>query len=115
MTVSAPGVDVLVPAPDNSYQLTTGTSVAAANVSGVAALLLARDPKLTPDAVEKILIRSAHHLAGPSRDIGAGEVDALSALEITQIALVRTVSFRGGGMLQIATGCGSMIERHSWQ
>ncbi len=81
VTLAAPGVDVLVPAPDDTYQLTTGTSVAAANVSGVTALLLARDPQLTPDKVETILMRSAHHLAGPSRDIGAGEVDALSALE----------------------------------
>ncbi|HEY6256047.1 MAG TPA: S8 family serine peptidase, partial [Xanthobacteraceae bacterium] len=37
VAVAAPGVDILVPAPENSYQLTTGTSVASAEVSGVAA------------------------------------------------------------------------------
>src|SRR6267143_2694642 len=38
IAVAAPGVDVMVPSPNGSYQLTTGTSVAAAHVSGVAAL-----------------------------------------------------------------------------
>ena len=40
ISVAAPGVDILVPAPENTYQLTTGTSVAAAEVSGIVALLL---------------------------------------------------------------------------
>ncbi len=44
VAVAAPGVQVLEPAPDAAYQITTGTSVAAAHVSGVAALLLARNP-----------------------------------------------------------------------
>jgi subtilisin family serine protease len=40
IAVAAPGVDVMVDAPGSGYTLTTGTSVAAANVSGVAALLM---------------------------------------------------------------------------
>jgi subtilisin family serine protease len=48
IAVAAPGVDILVPAPDNSYQLTTGTSVASAEVSGVAALLLERNSQSRP-------------------------------------------------------------------
>ena len=48
IAVAAPGVEILVPAPGGNYQFTTGTSVAAAHVSGVAALLIERNPKLTP-------------------------------------------------------------------
>jgi subtilisin family serine protease len=81
VAVSAPGVDILAPAPNDSYQLTTGTSVAAAHVSGVAALVLARNPTLGPYGVRQILERSARHIAGNRRDVGAGEVDALAAVE----------------------------------
>ncbi len=59
VTIAAPGVDVLVPAPGGSVQLTTGTSVATAIVSGVAALLLARKPTLRPEDIRAILVRTA--------------------------------------------------------
>jgi subtilisin family serine protease len=81
VVVAAPGVDVLVPAPDASYQMTTGTSVAAANATGVAALLLARNPKLTPAQVRALLIKSAHKIPGKKRDVGAGVIDALRAVD----------------------------------
>ncbi len=81
VAVAAPGVQVLEPAPDDKYQLTTGTSVAAAHASGVAALLLARYPKLTPDQVRRDLVRSARHIAGSKRDVGAGVIDALAAVD----------------------------------
>jgi subtilisin family serine protease len=80
VAVAAPGVQVLEPAPDAAYQITTGTSVAAAHVSGVAALLLARNPKLTPDEVRELLIKSARAIPGKKRDIGAGVIDALGAV-----------------------------------
>ena len=59
IAVAAPGVDVLVPGPAATYQFTTGTSVASAEVSGVAALLIERNPKLTPADVRRILTRTA--------------------------------------------------------
>jgi hypothetical protein len=81
VTFAAPGVAVIEPAPGNSYQVTSGTSVAAAHASGVAALVLARDPKLSPAAVRRIMIKGAHRIAGTRRDVGAGEIDALGALK----------------------------------
>jgi len=83
IAVSAPGVDILAPAPDGTYQLTTGTSVAAAEVSGIAALLLERNPSLTPNQVRKILMDTAKDLGakGRDRDYGAGLVNALKAVE----------------------------------
>jgi len=81
VAVAAPGVDILAAAPDGQYQMTSGTSVATAHVSGVAALLLARNPKLTPDALRRVLTGSAHKVAGAPREVGAGVVDAFKAVE----------------------------------
>ena len=81
VAVAAPGVQIVEPAPDAGYQLTTGTSVAAAHASGVAALLLARDPKLTPDQVRALLVKSARAIPGNKRDVGAGVIDALAAVD----------------------------------
>jgi subtilisin family serine protease len=79
VSVSAPGVDILVPAPESTYQLTTGTSVAAAEVSGIVALLLERNPKLTPADVRRIL-----RLSPGERDdsFGSGLIDPLKALQL---------------------------------
>jgi subtilisin family serine protease len=77
IAVAAPGVDILALAPGDAYQITTGTSVAAAHVSGVAALLLERRPSLKPDDIRKILMRSAQALIdGGPWDFGAGLVNA---------------------------------------
>jgi subtilisin family serine protease len=48
IAVAAPGVDILVAAPNDSYQMQSGTSFAAAQVSGIAALLLERNPRSMP-------------------------------------------------------------------
>ncbi len=83
ITVAAPGVDVLVPAPNGGVQLTTGTSVATANVSGVAALLIAHKPSLKPEEIRAILVATAKHLGsrGINPQFGAGLVDPRKALE----------------------------------
>jgi Subtilase family len=83
IAVAAPGVGILGPAPGGSYQLSTGTSVAAAHVSGVVALLLERKPDLTPDAVRRILLSSATDLGAKGRDdqFGAGLTDAYGAVQ----------------------------------
>ncbi len=82
IAVAAPGVNVLVPAPNGGVQLTTGTSVASANVSGIAALLIAEDPSRTPEDIRSILVSTARHLgaAGTNPQFGAGLVDPLKAL-----------------------------------
>ena len=84
ISVAAPGVDILVPAPEGEYQMTTGTSVAAAEVSGIVALLLERNPKLTPADIRRILTASAKRLARGERDnnFGSGLVDPLKALQL---------------------------------
>ena len=85
IAVAAPGVDILVPAPDAAYQITTGTSIAAAEASGLAALLIARAPKLSPAAVRKIMMDTAKDLGPAGHDpvFGAGLLNALGAVEST--------------------------------
>jgi subtilisin family serine protease len=69
-------------APDSSYQFASGTSFAAAHVSGVVALLLERKPGLTPADVRKLLVSTARPLGRNAGDhrFGAGLVDAFQAL-----------------------------------
>ena len=82
IAVAAPGVDILSLAPDDKYQMSTGTSIAAAHVSGIAALLLERKPSLKPSDVRAILISTATPLGPPRPDseFGAGLVNAQRAV-----------------------------------
>lgn len=81
IAVAAPGVDILALAPDQSYDITTGTSVAAAHVSGVAALLLELKPSLKPKEIRAIITTTAKPLGSPSQhaEFGAGLVNAYRA------------------------------------
>jgi hypothetical protein len=88
VAVAAPGVDIFLPAPDDKYQMTSGTSFSAAYVSGIAALALERNPALKPDDMRAILMKTARDLGAPGRDdlFGAGEADAYA----TVVAAVTT-------------------------
>ncbi len=81
IAVAAPGVDIIVPTPGGAYDLKSGTSMAAAHVSGIIALMLERDGSLDWKKASAALSASARmpdgNLAG---DIGAGIVDAAQAL-----------------------------------
>lgn len=60
----APGMDIYSTAPNNSYDRVDGTSMAAPVVTGVAALLKAYYPDLTPQQVRSIILDSASKYAG---------------------------------------------------
>jgi hypothetical protein len=82
IAVAAPGVDIFTLAPGDEYVFTTGTSIAAAHVSGIVALLLEHKPSLTPGDVRAALTATAQPL-GPPRpdsDFGAGLVSAYRAV-----------------------------------
>jgi len=81
VALAAPGVEVVAPAPGRAYQLSTGTSIAAAHVSGIAALLIEQRPALTPRAVRNLLVSTARDLgaAGHDPQFGAGLADAYRA------------------------------------
>jgi subtilisin family serine protease len=82
IAIAAPGADIFLPAPDEKYQITSGTSFSAAYVSGVAALMLERNPALKPNDIRAILTRTARDLGAPGRDdlFGAGTTDAFAAV-----------------------------------
>jgi serine protease len=67
------------------WNLDSGTSMATPHVSGVAALIFGKNPKLTPDQVETILERTATDLGVPNYDTtyGWGLVNAQAALAAT--------------------------------
>jgi subtilisin family serine protease len=83
IALAAPGVDIVAPAPSGTYQFSTGTSVAAAQVSGIIALLLEAKPGLAPQAVRKALLSTARDLGPKGRDdqFGAGLADAYGAVQ----------------------------------
>ncbi|HUP43641.1 MAG TPA: S8 family serine peptidase, partial [Thermoanaerobaculia bacterium] len=74
--LTAPGIDILTTVPREGYDFLSGSSLAAAHVSGVAALVLEREPELPPAALASLLVRTAQ----PSNPHGAQVVDACAAL-----------------------------------
>jgi hypothetical protein len=82
IAVAAPGEQILVAIPDGSYEVASGTSYSAAEISGVVALMLERRHDLSPDKVRNLLMATAKDLGPKGRDImfGAGLADAYGAL-----------------------------------
>ena len=56
--ITAPGDDILVPVPAGGYDYASGSSLSAAHVSGIAALLVAQRPDLTSDEINSLLVAS---------------------------------------------------------
>jgi subtilisin family serine protease len=79
ITVAAPGVDLWLPAPGGEYRMSSGTSFSVALATGVVALMLERNPNLTPEMVRAALIASARGL-GQQTLFGAGLIDAYQAV-----------------------------------
>jgi Subtilase family len=84
ITVAAPGVDILAPVEQGGHAYVSGTSFAAAYVSGIAALLLERDPELDAHAVTELITMGADDVGPSGRDdeFGAGRANALSSLQL---------------------------------
>jgi subtilisin family serine protease len=68
--LGAPAEDILTTVPRGSYDFFSGSSLAAAQASGVAALLLERNPKLTPPELAALFHKTAR----------LSQIDACAAL-----------------------------------
>lgn len=86
--VMAPGVGIYSTVPLNGYSLKSGTSMAFPLVSGLAALMLAKDPSLSPDNLESCLKSSCDDISiqNPLYNgiVGAGGINALTTLNCLQ-------------------------------
>jgi subtilisin family serine protease len=84
VAIAAPGKNILSAAPGGRYQRRTGTSMAAAVVSGAAARLLAQRPQLDASQLRTLLLAGARHTGPPGHDdaTGWGLLDLAGALAL---------------------------------
>ena len=106
--LAAPGTSILSTA-RNDYELQSGTSMAAAFVSGAAALLFAAQPSITAAQVRDILQRTATDIGSPGRDttFGYGLVNLVAAFAELDVMFPKFVTaslVTTGHVGAIATG-----------
>jgi subtilisin family serine protease len=80
--VSAPGVQILSTVP-GGYEAWDGTSMAAPVVTGIAAIIKAEDPNLSPSQIEDVLDSTAKDIMSKGKDqqSGYGLIDAYNAIK----------------------------------
>ncbi len=101
LSVVAPGIDIFSTGLNNTYLSSDGTSFAAPQVSGVAALILSVNPNLTAKQVSDIIEKTAQKVGGynyqndPNHpngtwnyEMGYGLVDAYEAVKTAKQMLV---------------------------
>lgn len=91
LDVMAPGLNVPTASHNDANQYTTGsgTSYAAAHVSGLVSLILSRYPSFTPEEIESTL-RSSAVKKGNTLEYGQGLIDMVAALGEVQPAQALT-------------------------
>jgi type VII secretion-associated serine protease mycosin len=113
--VAAPGSGVVGAGPGNSYWIGEGTSQAGAIVSGVAALVRAKYPNMSPALVAQAISRGATHRPSGGWDelVGFGEVDAVTALsEAAKLRGYQDVAAGRAGRFDDGPVNPVQVERH---
>ena len=111
----APGADIHTTERSGMFANATGTSLAAAHVSGALALLLSVNPRLSAAEQAALLINTADDLGahGPDNDYGYGRLNAAALIE--QVAPARIspwlMIFSGLGLVLIAASAAVIFKR----
>ncbi len=126
--IGAPGNGIISTQIDNGYRILTGTSMAAAHVAGLAALMLSKRPALTHEEIRQILINTADRVSEDDSNVndpkfvGAGTVNAYRALLASSALQARILSpeTHSGGSSSIANnikfiGTAGGYKFKSWQ
>ena len=91
--LAAPGSSILSTA-SNDYKFLSGTSMAAAFVSGAAALLFAAQPSITAAQVRDVLQRTATDIGTPGRDttFGYGLINLVAAFAELEVMFPKIIT-----------------------
>ena len=82
VAVAAPGVDILSTWLGNAYEEKSGTSMATPVVAGVAALVLAEQPRMSVDDLKKKLLASTDPIVAlKGKTVTGGRINAAKALQ----------------------------------
>jgi subtilisin family serine protease/N-acetylneuraminic acid mutarotase len=105
--VSAPGEEILSTRPDNSYLTSSGTSMAAAFVSGEAALILSLNKELDANAIKGRILSSSDKLSSLSGKIfNSNKINCYNAIlnvstdEIIQINVIDNNNYSSNSNLE---------------
>ncbi len=89
--LAAPGVGINSTWYDGGYRSLSGTSMATPHVSGAAALLLQKNPALSPEQLRGLLVHTTYPIPGSVFERGTG------ALNITRAVTTPLTALVGGG------------------
>ena len=104
VSVAAPGDRILSTSPDNAYSFASGTSMATPYVSGIAALLWASEPGLTPAQVKQRIMATSDPVLNLASNVkSAGRANAYNALTNSiaplQAPVIGRVNFTKKGLM----------------
>lgn len=91
--ITAPGVDIVsarastgsdmggqAPVVNGIWCQSSGTSMATPHVAGVAALMLERNRRLSPQQIKEVMMTTAVNIGATADEMGAGRIDAFAAV-----------------------------------
>lgn len=81
----APGVFVNTTSIDGRYNLTSGTSFAAPHVSGAIAILLQKNPTLTPQEIKSLISTTADPVSDTFGTLFPQEISGIGRLNVTEV------------------------------